>query len=86
MGHFDEVIDIFRINAAMMWMMFPMVEGMFKYEGGVGALMENEAKHLNLDSVFAITFVVLLAGMAQDWTIARFKTIVCPYAEIGVGR
>jgi hypothetical protein len=29
-----------RINIAMGWMMLPMIEGRYKFEGGVGALME----------------------------------------------
>lgn len=86
LGRFDEVIEIFRINIAMMWMMLPMVEGRFKFEGGVGALMENEAKHLNLDTVFCVLFVVLAIGFFQDYVIAVLKRIICPYAEIGMER
>lgn len=86
LGRFDEVMDIMRINIAMGWMMLPMVEGMFKYEGGVGALMENESKHLNLDAVFAVLFVILVVGFVQDYLIGYFKGIICPYAEIGLER
>lgn len=86
LGQMDQVIDIMRVNVAMGWMMLPMVEGMYKFEGGVGALLENEAKHLQLDSVFCIVFVVLMIGILQDWTIGQFKKIVCPYAELGMER
>lgn len=86
LGQFDQVIDIMRINIAMGWMMLPMVEGRFKFEGGVGALMENESKHLDLDAVFAVVIVILVVGLCQDWAIGKFKSILCPYAEIGMER
>lgn len=86
LGQLDQVIDIMRVNVAMGWMMLPMVEGMYKFEGGVGALLENEAKHLNLDSVFCVVLIVLMIGILQDWAIGQFKQIVCPYAELGMER
>jgi NitT/TauT family transport system permease protein len=84
LGHFDEMIEIFRINIAMGWMMLPMVEGLFKFEGGIGALMLNEQKHLNLDAVFCALIVILIVGLTQDGVIGLFKRIVCPYAYLGI--
>lgn len=84
LGRFDEVLDIIRIGAAMIWMMLPMVEGYFRFEGGVGVLMLTESKHLNLDSVFAIMFVVLCIGAGQDWVIGQLRKAVCPYADLEV--
>lgn len=86
LGQFDQVLDIIRGASAMLWLMLPMVEGYFRFEGGVGTLMLTESKHLNLDSVFCIMFVVLLIGFAQDWIIGQFRLAVCPYAELGVER
>lgn len=86
LGQFDQVLDIIRVQSAMLWMMLPMVEGYFRFEGGVGTLMLTEAKHLNLDSVFAIMFVVLVIGFVQDWILGQFRGIVCPYAELGKER
>lgn len=84
LGKFDEIIDIMRINIAMGWMMLPMVEGLFKFEGGIGAVMLNEEKHLNLDAVFCALFVILIVGLAQDAVIGWLKKMVCPYAFLGV--
>lgn len=86
LGRMDEVIDVLRINIAMGWMMLQMVEGRFKFEGGVGALMEVNAKHFDYPAVFCAMFIILLVGMAQDWTLSYFKKIVCPYAAIGMER
>jgi len=86
LGRLDEVIDILRINIAMGWMMLQMVEGRFKFEGGVGAMMEIQAKHFDYASVFCTMFVILLFGMMQDYILGTFKKIVCPYAFIGTER
>ena len=86
LGQFDVVLDIIRVNAAMIWMLLPMVEGYFRFEGGVGTLMLTEAKHLNMDSVFCIMFIVLAIGFAQDWVLGQFRNIVCPYADLGMER
>ncbi len=82
LGRFDEALDVLRVSAAMIWMLLPMVEGLFRFEGGVGVLMLTESKHLNLDAVFAVMGVVLLIGFLQDWLMGQFRAAVCPYAEL----
>jgi len=86
LGRFDEVLDIMRINVAMGWMMLPMVEGRFKFEGGVGALMEINAKQFDYPAVFCTLFVILFVGLLQDYIIGYFKGMVCPYADLGMER
>jgi NitT/TauT family transport system permease protein len=86
LGTFDQVIDIVRINIAMGWMMLPMVEGRFKFEGGVGAMMEVDAKQFDYPAVFAVIIVILAVGLLQDFIIGMFKKIVCPYANLGLER
>ena len=66
--------------------MLPLVEGRFKNEGGIGAFMEIENKHLNLDVVFCSLFVILLVGFLQDYVIGFFKRLACPYAFLGMER
>jgi NitT/TauT family transport system permease protein len=86
LGHFDEVIEILRSNILMMWMLLPMVEGLFKSEGGLGALIDIENKHFQLAAEFAIVFLILGVGLLQDYLIGLFKGIVCPYSLIGLER
>lgn len=83
LGKFDEVIDVLRTSMAMGWMMLPMVEGLFRDEGGIGVLMLNKNKYLQLDAVFAIILIVGLVGLAQDRLILEIKRSVCPYAFLG---
>ncbi len=86
LGRFHEVLDVLRVSAAMIWMLLPMVEGYFRFEGGVGVIMLTESKHLNLDAVFAVMFIVLGIGFMQDWVIGQLRKAICPYADMGVKR
>ncbi len=81
-GTLDQALEALRQNAAMGWMMLTMVEGLVRSEGGIGAMMLNENKHLQLDAVFALIGVVLVVGVAQDRTLAWLRRVVCPYADL----
>jgi len=80
---FDEIIEVLRTNIAMGWMMLPMVEGMFKSEGGVGAFLLNENKHFNLDAVYGTVLVILVLGFIQDYVIGVIKNTLCPFSNMG---
>jgi NitT/TauT family transport system permease protein len=86
LGTMDQVIDIIAVNVAMGWMMLPMVEGRFRDEGGIGAMMEIENKYLKLDRVFCALFVIMLIGFFQDAVIKYIKKLACPYASLGMER
>ena len=81
LGTIDQAFEALRQNAAMGWMALTMVEGLVRSEGGIGALMLNENKHLDLDAVFALIAVVLIVGIAQDAALAWLRRTVCPYAH-----
>jgi NitT/TauT family transport system permease protein len=85
-GHLDAVIDAIRQNAAMGWVMLTMVEGLVRFEGGLGAMMLAEDKHIKLDAVFAIQAVVLAIGILQDWGFVGLKRLFCPYAALTLER
>lgn len=86
LGHLDGVIDAIRQNAAMGWVMLTMVEGLVRFEGGLGALMLAEDKHLKLDAVFAVQLVVLVIGILQDWLFVGLRKLLCPYANLTLER
>lgn len=86
LGHLDAVIDAIRQNAAMGWVMLTMVEGLVRYEGGLGAMMLAEDKHIKLDAVFAIQLVVLGIGILQDWMFVGIRKLLCPYATLSLER
>jgi NitT/TauT family transport system permease protein len=86
LGQFDQVIDILRVNLAMLWMLLPMVEGLFRFQGGVGALMLDQEKHFDMAAVFCSLFLILGIGLLQDFLIGKVKDIICPYASLGLQR
>lgn len=86
LGRFDQVLDTIRQNAAMGWVMLTMVEGLVRFEGGLGALMLAEDKHIRLDAVFAVQIVVVTIGIVQDALLRGLRRLVCPYAELTLER
>lgn len=86
LGRLDAVLDAIRQNAAMGWVLLTMVEGLVRFEGGLGAMMLAEDKHLHLDMVFALQLTVLTIGVSQDWLLTSFRKLICPYADLTVER
>jgi NitT/TauT family transport system permease protein len=86
LGRIDQVFEIIRQNFAIAWMMLTMVEGISRSEGGIGTMLLNQNKHLHLDAVFAIQFVILTVGIGMDYLIGVLKNICCPYASLTLER
>ncbi|MDO8463356.1 MAG: nitrate ABC transporter permease [bacterium] len=80
LGTVDRAIDALRQNAAIGWMMLPMVEGISRTQGGVGAMLLDQNKHFHLASIFAVQLTLLAIGLGQDACFGFMKRIVCPYA------
>jgi NitT/TauT family transport system permease protein len=85
-GTLDRAFDVFRQNAAMGWMLLTMVETLVRSEGGIGVLLANQNKHMNLASVVALQSIVFGVGMGQDYLIGVAKNLVCPHAELEIAR
>lgn len=85
-GRFHEVLDIIMTNIAIGWTMLPMVEGLFRAEGGIGVLILTENKYFKLESVYAIIITMALVGLLQDYIGRTFKKLLCPYALINTER
>jgi NitT/TauT family transport system permease protein len=86
LGHFDEVLNAIRQNAAVSWMMLTMVEGLVRFEGGLGALMLAQDRHIALDGVFAIQGLVLVIGLLQDVGFVWLRKMLCPFADLTLER
>lgn len=82
LGRIDFAFDVLRQNAAIGWMMLPMVEGLWKSEGGIGALMDIQYKHFGLEAIAAIQISILAVGLLQDRLIGVIKGVLCPYASL----
>ncbi len=84
LGRIHEVFEIIRANFAISWMMLTMVEGISRAEGGIRTMLLNQSKHLHLDAVFAIQFVILLVGISMDYLVGVLKNLFCPYAKLSL--
>ncbi len=81
-GKLDQTFDALRQNAAIGWMSLTMVEGLVRFEGGVGVVMLNESKYRNLDAIFAVQLTVLAVGILQDLFLAWLKNVFCPHTRL----
>lgn len=86
LGKIDIALDILRQVAAIGWAALTMVEGLARSGGGIGVLLLNSNKYLNLDKILAIQICILLIGVLQDYAIGWFKEILCPYAAMEQGK
>lgn len=78
-GTFASSISAIRDNAAMGWSSLMFVEGIVRSEGGVGVMLLNQEKHLNLANVWGIILSILLVGLVQDYILTQVRKVVCPY-------
>lgn len=84
LGTLNSAIESLRVNAAMGWMMLTMVEGVVRSEGGIGTVLINMNRHMDLSAEAAVLIVLFGVGLAQDFMIGAFKDyIACPYARLG---
>ena len=82
LGKLDQTFDALAQNAAIGWMSLTMVEGLVRFEGGVGVIMLNESKYRNLAPIFAVQLTVLLVGILQDYCLKRLKNLACPHSSL----
>lgn len=85
-GTLDKAIDALRQNAAMGWMLLTLIETLVRSEGGIGVLLANHSKHMQLGAVAAVQAVVFGVGLVQDALLAAFKRLVCPHSVIELER
>ena len=78
-GKLHDFLDIARQNAAIGWVMLSMVEGLVRSEGGIGSLLINQSKYLNLSAIFAIQVTILAYGIIQDYLLGYLRLLLCPH-------
>jgi len=84
LGTCDRFLDLMRQNAAMGWMLLTMVEALVRTDGGIGVLLANQSKHLDLASIAALQGVIFGVGLLQDLALATLKRVLCPWAFLKV--
>lgn len=86
LGRLDQAFELLRQNFAIAWMMLTMVEGISRAEGGIGALLLNQNKHLRLDSVFAIQISIFAIGILLDAVLGWARRFLFPYSVLSKGQ
>jgi len=83
LGKVHEMITAVKQNFAIVWTMLTFAEGLVRSDGGIGAMMLNENKHLNLSSVFAMQMTVFFLGILIDYLFGVVRNLICPYSQLG---
>jgi len=84
LGTCDKFLGLVRQNAAMGWMLLTMVEALVRSDGGIGVLLANQSKHLDLASIAALQGVIFGVGSLQDFALATLQRVLCPWAALKV--
>jgi len=82
LGKAHQMLNAVKQNFAIAWTMLTFAEGLVRSDGGIGALMLNENKHLQLDSVFAIQMSLFFLGILIDYLFGVLRNLLCPYADL----
>jgi NitT/TauT family transport system permease protein len=82
LGKAHQMMNAVKQNFAIAWTMLTFAEGLVRSDGGVGALMLNENKHLQLDSVFAIQMSLFFLGILIDYLFGVVRNMCFPYADL----
>ena len=82
LGRVHLILTAIKQNFAIAWAMLTFVEGLVRSDGGVGVLMLNENKHLQLDGVFAILLSLFFVGILIDYLFGVLRNLTCPYADL----
>ena len=80
-GTLGDAFEAIRMNAAMAWMMLTMVEGLSRSGGGIGVLLLNLNRHMQLDALLGVQLMIFVVGIGQDRLIKLIKQLACPYTQ-----
>lgn len=81
-GKIADMLDLIRQNAAIGWTILTMVEGYTRAQGGIGTMLLNQNKAINLAGVFAIQLTILAYGIFQDVILNYFRLYTCPWTRL----
>lgn len=82
-GTLEQSFDTIRTNAAMGWMMLPMVESFARSEGGVGVVLLGLQRGGAYAPILGIQIILFTLGIGQDYLLGILKNTTCPYARLG---
>lgn len=81
-GQLDQTLVVLEQTAAIGWVMLTMVEGMVRSEGGIGVMLIDQNRRLQLAAVFALQITILITGFVLVKGIAFIRSILCPWSTL----
>lgn len=85
LGRMSRAFEILRQNFAIAWIMLTMVEGISRAGGGVGTMLLNQNKQMQLDAIFAIQITIFAIGIGIDYAAGVTHKLLFSYCHINVG-
>ncbi len=86
LGTFADMLGIMVQFAAYGWAMLTAVEGLSRSKGGIGVMILNGDKYLQIPEIFAMVFTILILGMIVDMVLTFTIRKACPAAFLQSGR
>lgn len=83
-GQLDQTFVVLEQTAAIGWVMLTMVEGMVRSEGGIGVMLIDQNRRLQLAAVFALQGTILLTGLLLVKGISFIRGLLCPWSTLEV--
>lgn len=81
-GTLADAVDAVRQNAAISWVMLTTIEGLVRSDGGLGAMLLNQERHMRFATIFALQGMVLCLAFTQDLVLALLRGALFPYADL----
>lgn len=82
LGKAHEMLHAVKQNFAISWTMLTFAEGLVRADGGVGAMLLNENKHMQLSSLFAVQLSLFFVGILIDYLFGVVRNFAFPYADL----
>lgn len=79
-GKIDYVLESVRQNFSIIWLMLVTVESLLATTGGIGFLIKNQDKFMNLGSVLALQIIILLIGISLDYGLTKIRKSIFRYS------
>lgn len=81
-GKIDQTLEVIRINFAICWLMIAYVETRAYNLGGIGVLLAQADRHVNLNESLSLLLSILLIGIGVDFLLKFIRIKLFKYCNI----
>jgi ABC-type nitrate/sulfonate/bicarbonate transport system permease component len=80
-GRLHAILDVIRMNFAIIWMMMVYIETQNVGNGGIGVMIYDSNRTLAMGKVFAAQMTILLVGILLDFGLQVLREKLFPYVK-----